>query len=176
MYSFPKPPTLPPCCSEEIVRICNQKNHFLFDGKYYDQIDGVAMGSPLGPVLTNIFMCNFEEKWVMTRNIQLLIWFRYVDDTFSIFENKITANQFLPYLNSLHRNLKFTISLQKENFHWPVHKMGLIHSSQIQNKNMIGSFTYCYFRVCSPPVQITLIQSQWVAKASATKWLPSGSY
>ena len=25
--------------------------HILFDGNYYDQIDGVAMGSPLGPVL-----------------------------------------------------------------------------------------------------------------------------
>ena len=30
--------------------------HFLFNGKFYDQIDGVAMGSPLAPVLTNIFL------------------------------------------------------------------------------------------------------------------------
>ena len=34
-------------------------------GQYYDQIDGVAMCSPLGPVLANIFMCDFEGKWVM---------------------------------------------------------------------------------------------------------------
>ena len=26
------------------------ETNFLFDGKVYDQIDGVAMGSPLGPV------------------------------------------------------------------------------------------------------------------------------
>ena len=30
--------------------------HFLFNGKFYDQIDGVAMSSPLAPVLANIFM------------------------------------------------------------------------------------------------------------------------
>jgi len=33
-----------------------------------DQIDGVAMGSPLGPVLANIFMCSFEQNWVLNNN------------------------------------------------------------------------------------------------------------
>ena len=31
------------------------ETHILFDGNYYDQIDGVAMGLPLGPVLDNLF-------------------------------------------------------------------------------------------------------------------------
>ena len=35
--------------------------HILFDGKYYDQIDGAAMGSPLRPALANLFM-GFYEK------------------------------------------------------------------------------------------------------------------
>ena len=30
--------------------------HFIFNSKFYNQIDGVAMGSPLAPVLANIFM------------------------------------------------------------------------------------------------------------------------
>ena len=32
------------------------QTHFIFNSKVYNQIDGVAMGSPLAPVLANIFM------------------------------------------------------------------------------------------------------------------------
>ena len=34
----------------------------MFNKKSYKQVDGVAMGSPLGPALANIFMCRFEIK------------------------------------------------------------------------------------------------------------------
>ena len=34
----------------------------MFNNKYYKQVDGVAMGSPLDPALANIFMCSFESK------------------------------------------------------------------------------------------------------------------
>ena len=36
--------------------------HFLFDGSLYNQIDGVAMGSPLSPVLANLFMGYHEAN------------------------------------------------------------------------------------------------------------------
>ena len=39
--------------------------HFLLDGSFYDQIDGVTMGSPLGPVLTNLFMGYHEANWYL---------------------------------------------------------------------------------------------------------------
>ena len=35
---------------------------FNFDGTTYIQIDGVAMGSPLGPMLANIFVGYYELK------------------------------------------------------------------------------------------------------------------
>ena len=34
-----------------------KQNHFVFEGNYFDQVDGVAMGSTLGPVLANIVKC-----------------------------------------------------------------------------------------------------------------------
>ena len=89
--------------------------HFLFDGKYYDQIDGVAMGSPLGPVLANIFMCHFEERWVINGKVRPSLWYRYVDDTFTMFDSKDTACEFLQYLNSRHHSIKFTIEFEQDN-------------------------------------------------------------
>ena len=47
---------------EKLLIICTQQSHFQFNGKYYDQIDGVAMGSPLGPLFANIFMDEFEQS------------------------------------------------------------------------------------------------------------------
>ena len=38
--------------------------HFIFNSKFYNQIDGVAMCSPLAPVLANIFMDFYEFKWL----------------------------------------------------------------------------------------------------------------
>ena len=67
------------------------------------------MGSSLGPVLANIFMCHFEEEWVFNNNnARPSIWFRYVDDTFTLFDSKNTAPQFLHYLNNCHANIKFS--------------------------------------------------------------------
>ena len=38
----------------------------MFEGKFYDQIDGVAMGPPLGPVLANLFVGYHEQKWLQS--------------------------------------------------------------------------------------------------------------
>ena len=71
------------------------------------------MGSPLGPVLANIFMCHFEEKWVLNHIGRPSMWFRYVDDAFTLFGSKSNALQFLQYFNSCHVNIKFTIEFEE---------------------------------------------------------------
>jgi hypothetical protein len=35
---------------------------FCFNGKFYEQVDGVAMGPPLSPVIAIFFMEDFEEE------------------------------------------------------------------------------------------------------------------
>ena len=64
------------------MKIATQESHFQFLGIFYDQIDGVAMGSPLGPTLANIFMNHLEEQFVdqIKTKFGVLVWLRYVDD------------------------------------------------------------------------------------------------
>ena len=40
----------------KLFRIATSETHFTFNGSIFDQIDGVAMGFPLGPVLADLFM------------------------------------------------------------------------------------------------------------------------
>ena len=40
-----------------------------FNSKFYNQIDEVAMGSPLAPVLANIFMGFHKSKWLNEYNL-----------------------------------------------------------------------------------------------------------
>ena len=46
----------------EMLSLTLKESAILFDNKYYSQIDGVAMGSPLGPTLANIFLCYHESN------------------------------------------------------------------------------------------------------------------
>ena len=73
-----------------LFRFATSKTHFYFDGKHFDQVDGVAMGSPLeliSPALANLFMGNNEQKWLETDLGKLVkFYLRYVDDIFCLFE------------------------------------------------------------------------------------------
>ena len=46
----------------EMLSLTLKESVILFDNKYYSKIDGVAMGSPLGPTLANIFLCYHESN------------------------------------------------------------------------------------------------------------------
>ena len=43
-----------------LLNIATKDAFFTFNGEYYEQIDGVAMGSPLGPDMANAFLCEHE--------------------------------------------------------------------------------------------------------------------
>jgi len=61
------------------------ETHFIFRGTYYDQVDGVAMGSPLAPILANLFMGHHGKIWLERyRDSQVLYYRRYVDNTFQL--------------------------------------------------------------------------------------------
>ena len=98
---------------KRLFKFATAETHLLFNGKYFDQIDGIAMGSPLAPVLANLFMGHHERQWLaMYTGIEPSYYRRYVDDTFCVFNNENEANKFFDYLNTRHANIKFTMEKQ----------------------------------------------------------------
>ena len=99
---------------KNLLSICVKENMFLFNGELYQQIDGVAMGSPLGPTFANMFLCYHECNWIRDcpTNFKPLLYKRYVDDTLVIFREKCHATLFLDYLNSKHNKISFTMETE----------------------------------------------------------------
>ena len=100
-----------------LILLCTTESSFMFEQDYFKQTDGVAMGSPLGPVLANIFMSTFEERLFNTQiphNFGLKFWCRYVDDIFAIFDNKPDLADTTSELNKLHSNITFTNESEKD--------------------------------------------------------------
>ena len=119
---FAKNPNLKISRSElrELFSFCTSKTNFLFDGVVYDQTDGCAMGSPLAPILANLFLGYHEKNWLNEYKNNggragPLFYRRYVDDIFAVFQNQNEASDFLQYLNSRHSNIKFTMETNVDN-------------------------------------------------------------
>lgn len=106
------PPTIPEDIFVELTKFAMMPVEFSFDGIIYRQTDGVSMGFPLGPILANMFE-ESEESLLLDFN-KPEVYFRYVDDTFCLFNKKNGANLFYMSLNNIHPALKFT--LDKETF------------------------------------------------------------
>ena len=113
----------------------------LFNGNFYDQTDGVAMGSPLAPVLANLFMGHHEKDWLQKyKGPEVLFYRRYVDNTFCSFNNDNDASQFLDFINSQHTNIKFTME-KEENHKLPFLDV-LVDNNHLDFRLILGVKTY----------------------------------
>ena len=93
---------------KKFLKFAVKDSHFMLNNQLYEQIDGVAMGSPLRLSLANIFMRALKQNFLS------LLYRRYVDDTFCIFQNRVQAKSFLQYLNQQHPKISFTHEYEHE--------------------------------------------------------------
>ena len=77
-----------------------QSAYFAFRGKYFKQIFGTAMGSPVSPILANLVMEDIENKAMSDFHHPPKVWKRYVDDTFVVIKREY-LQQFFNFLNSI---------------------------------------------------------------------------
>ena len=84
------------------------------------------MGSPLGPLMANAFMCKIEKQ-LETRTKLPIFYKCYVDDTLSTMPDPEAASEFLTTLNESHPSIDFTMALE-ENGWLPFLRMNVIRS------------------------------------------------
>ena len=109
---FPFPPNLEEDEFRKLMLRVTSGVEFSFDDVMYRQCDGVAMGSPLGPVLANIFVGYCESKIPVGECPSL--YCRFVDDSFSYCRDIDHCERFLGILNSLHPSLQYTCEVEQE--------------------------------------------------------------
>ena len=86
-----------------------EKCVFYFQGNFYKQLHGAAMGSSCSPVVANIYIEYFEDLALGPElPIPIKEWKRYVDNVFSIIP-KGKRDIMLNYLNSIDPHIKFTV-------------------------------------------------------------------
>ena len=87
---------------KKLFEFATSGTDIFLDQNYYDQIDCVAMGSPLGPVLANLFMAFYENQWLKESNFcKVLFYQRYVDDIICLFNCKRDDMKFFNTISHL---------------------------------------------------------------------------
>ena len=87
-----------------LLEFCLKNTYFSFQGQFFEQVEGAAMGSPVSPIVANLYM----EYLELPR-----FWCRYVDDTFDI-HKEANKQGFLQCINSVDPAIKFTVEDYKE--------------------------------------------------------------
>ncbi|XP_066267643.1 uncharacterized protein [Branchiostoma lanceolatum] len=90
--------------------LCLGCTYFTYKQQFFQQVHGCSMGSPVSPIVVNLYMEKFENKALSTFNgPPPANWFRYhtVDDTWCRLKERV-ADDFFDHINQVDDNIKFT--------------------------------------------------------------------
>ena len=100
---------------EKLLLACTTEAPFRGpDGQLYRQKDGIAMGSPLGPLFANFYMSEVEARTLRDNGIAPHIYCRYVDDIFVDVKDEEHLKELIDRLQA-NSVLKFTYELNIRN-------------------------------------------------------------
>ena len=98
---------------EIALNFCLNNTYFTFQEKFYQQIFGVPMSSPISVTIANLVMKHIDIKAVNSFFSPLKLWTRFVDDTFVIIKSD-RVKKFFARTNSIKASIKFTIECEKD--------------------------------------------------------------
>ena len=101
-----------------LLEFCLRSTYFTFQNKHYEQIEGTAMGSPISPIVANLYMEDLESKAIQSAPHPPAFWKRFVDDTFVIIKS-FHKQEFLDHINPIDTNIQFTSEESREDGSMP---------------------------------------------------------
>ena len=96
-----------------LLSFCLKTTQFAYNGTYYQQVFGTAMGSPVSAVIANMVMEDVEQRALATSPVKPFFWKRYVDDVISAVSG-YEAERLLSHLNSAESSIQFTLECEKD--------------------------------------------------------------
>ena len=97
----------------ELLDFCLNTTYFIYDGTYYQQTHGAAMGPPISPLVANCYMEQFEKVAISTaphpHHCGYDTW-----TTHSPYFTNTTWEEFTEHINSIDQHIKFTIEPEKD--------------------------------------------------------------
>ena len=92
----------------ELAEVVLKKNIFEFDEKTFKQKHGTAIGTNFASPYAILFMADFEKKMLESFEKKPMIWWRYIDDKFFIWEHgEESLKAFIEQANMFHSTIKF---------------------------------------------------------------------
>ena len=90
-----------------LLECCLRSTYFTLKGRFYEQQEGAAMGSPISPIVANLYLEDLETKAIQSAQNLPSFWRRFVDDTLTIIKSS-QIEGFLKHLNSIDHHIQFT--------------------------------------------------------------------
>ena len=126
---------IPRCEMRELLYLYTKNVHFTFNSNIYIQNDSVAIGSPLVPVLANIFMVELETALIPNLSSKLSSWRCFLDDSIC-FVKKGSIKFVLDTLNNFHKKIKFKCEEEIDR------KIPFLDTLLVQNNHYIDITVY----------------------------------
>lgn len=108
-------PTRPDRELLHLLHINLTKNDFEFNGEYFLQLSGTAMGKKFAPSYANIYMAHWEETAFLKCPLLPLQYLRYLDDIWGVWQHTPKEfDDFIEILNSHHPDIKLKATFRKD--------------------------------------------------------------
>ncbi|XP_078095826.1 uncharacterized protein LOC144510206 isoform X2 [Mustelus asterias] len=155
-----------------LIRFILDHNIFTFNNQFFIQTHGTAMGTKFAPQYANIFMHRFEQDFFTARDLQPMLYTRYINDIFFLWTHGEQSLKQLYDDIKFHPTIRLTIDYSPESvafldtrisikdghlstslYHKPTDSLTMLHFSSFHPKHVKEAIPYGQalriHRICS---------------------------